>query len=591
MRRRTCTGHTADTADTADRTDLAHQADSPVPPKGTHVFRPSLSDKRPRRAVVAAASVAALALTLAACSGSNAEEDQGVITIFGSQGGQMDLNTNSFTLLLEEKFDVDIEFQTTGYDSAAATEARQVSLAGGDLPEAYMLVPWASQFTQAELLRYGDQGLILPLNDLIAEHAPAIADALEAEPDFATLATAPDGTIWGLPQWNDCYHCSYPYKFWINTEWLDTLGLEMPTTPEELYDVMTAFKNDDPNGNGVADEIPITGSAQWSIVPFIMNAFIPNAFNTGAGANSQPVSLGLDGDTVQMQTMQDGWREGLRFLHRMWEDGLIDQAAFSQGGDTMQATGNNAEAVIVGGFTAMHPGIGVSIGQEDGRDNLYDPLPPLNGAEGEITTYQLPSVPGATFVITKEADEVEQQVIMEIMNYLFTPEGHIRAQFGEEGIGWRQPEEGEIALDRDLEPSLVDLPLDEENEADYNGSWGPMAQVFDTEEFRNAQVQPEDIYTQEGFERRLFEATTLYEGKESDAILPYWNLWVPLEDASELATLTTNIESNVATATAEFITGVRDPENDGDWQSYLDGLQGLGVDRYVEIWQAAYDAS
>src|SRR5690606_40896534 len=220
------------------------------------------------------------------------------------------------------------------------------------------------------------------------------------------------------------------------------------------YDVMTAFKNDDPNGNGVADEIPITGSAQWSIVPFIMNAFIPNAFNTGAGANSQPVSLGLDGDTVQMQTMQDGWREGLRFLHRMWEDGLIDQAAFSQGGDTMQATGNNAEAVIVGGFTAMHPGIGVSIGQEDGRDNLYDPLPPLNGAEGEITTYQLPSVPGATFVITKETDEVEQQVIMEIMNYLFTPEGHIRAQFGEEGIGWRQPEEGEIALDRDLEPSL-----------------------------------------------------------------------------------------------------------------------------------------
>src|SRR5690606_41922277 len=129
-------------------------------------------------------------------------------------------------------------------------------------------------------------------------------------------------------------------------------------------------------------------------------------------------------------------------------------------------------------------------------DNPHDPLPPLNGAEGEITTYQLPSVPGATFVITKEADEVEQQVIMEIMNYLFTPEGHIRAQFGEEGIGWRQPEEGEIALERDLEPSLVDLPLDEENEAVYNGSWGTMAQVFDTELVRHAQAQAQDIYIQ-----------------------------------------------------------------------------------------------
>ena len=48
-------------------------------------------------------------------------------------------------------------------------------------------------------------------------------------------------------------------------------------------------------------------------------------------------------------------------------------------------------------------------------------MPPLDGAEGPITTYQLPSVPGATFVITKAADEVEQKVIMEMMDYIFTP--------------------------------------------------------------------------------------------------------------------------------------------------------------------------
>ncbi|MGX5769714.1 ABC transporter substrate-binding protein [Microbacterium trichothecenolyticum] len=545
--------------------------------------------RRPRL-LAGLAVVAAVGITLTGCTAS-AEDDQKVITIFGEQGGQMDLNTNSFTRLLEEKFDVDIDFQTTGYDSGAATEARQVSLAGGELPEAYMLVPWASQFTQAELQRYGDQGVILPLNDLIDEHAPNIADALASEPGFETLATAPDGKIWGLPQWNDCYHCSYPYKFWINTQWLETLGLQMPTTTDEFFDVMMAFKTGDPNGNGVADEIPITGSAQWSIVPFIMNAFISNSFNTGAGANNQPISLGLDGDTVQMQTMQDGWREGLKFLNKMWAAGLIDPASFSQGGDTMQATGNSAQAVLVGGFTAIHPGIGVSIGQEDGRDNQYNPVPPLDGAAGPITTYQLPSVPGATFVITKAADETEQKIIMEMMDYIFSPEGHLRGQQGEENIGWRAPEPGDVALDPDLEPSFFDLPLDEENEADYNGNWGPMAQVFDTTEWRNSQVQPLDIYTQEGFERRLFEATDLYDGKESDAMFPYWNLWIPAEEASELSTLTTNVESNVATATAEFVTGVRDPNSDADWDAYLQGLDGLGVTRYVEIWQTAFDAS
>ena len=538
--------------------------------------------------LVLAAVVMTAAVGLSGCTGPSAEDDQQVITIFGEQGGQIDLNTNSFTKVLEEKFDVDIRFETTSYGASEATEARQISLAGGDLPEAYMLVPWASQFSRAELQRYGDQGLLVQLNDLIEAHGPNISAALDEEPGFRELTEAPGGEIWGLPQWNDCYHCSYPYKFWINTQWLSNLGLAMPTTPEEFFNVMTAFKNDDPNGNGEADEIPLTGSTQQSLVPYIMNAFIYNAFNTGSGASGQPVSLGLSGDTVQMQTMQDGWREGLAFMNRMWDAGLIDPATFSQGGDTMTATGNAAQGVLVGGFTAIHPGFAVTIGQEDGRDNQYDPLPPLTGPAGEAATYLLPSVPGATFVITKEADEVEQQKIMEIMNYMFSPEGHIRAQFGEEGIGWRAPEEGDVALDETLEPSLFDIPLDEENAADYNGNWGPMAQVFDTAGFRNAQVQPLDIYTQEGFERRLFQATELYEGKETDAMFPYWNVWVPAEEASELSTLTANIESNVATATAEFITGVRDPDSDDDWQAYLDGLSGLGVERYVEIWQGAY---
>jgi putative aldouronate transport system substrate-binding protein len=552
----------------------------------------SSTRSRSRRVRTVAATFAAFATALGlttACGSSDEAGDDNVIKIFASQSAQMDLNSNSFTRHLEKKFNVDLRFETTSYEASSATEARQISLAGGDLPDAYMLVAWATQFNQSELLRYGQQGLLVPLNDLIEQHAPNIQAAFEEEPDFEKFSTAPDGTIWGLPQWNDCYHCSYPYKFWINTEWLDNLGLEMPTTPEEFFDVMVAFKEDDPNGNGKADEIPLTGNTQNSLVPFIMNAFIYNAFNTGVVG--QPVSLGLNGDTVQVQAAQDGWREGLQFLNRMWEADLIDPAAFSQGPDTMQATGNSAEGVMVGGATVMHPGLLVTMGQEDGRDNQYDPLPPLNGPAGDAATYVLPSTPGATFVVTSAASEAKQQTIVEIMNYIFSPEGHRRAQFGEEGIGWREPKPDEIALDESLEPVIVDIPTDEDNPADYNGNWGPMSQVFDTEEWRNTQVQPMDIYTLEGAERRFFEATGLYEGKETDAMFPYWNVWIPLEDGSELSTLLTNVETYIATSTAEFVTGVRDPNSDGDWQSYLDGMDGLGVDRYLEIWQNAYDAS
>lgn len=546
-----------------------------------------------------AATLAVVALgigAVGACSGGNDDGDggggggdDGVITIFAPQGSDMDLNTNAFTLLLEDKFDVDLQFEATTYDAAAAAEARQISLASGSYPDAYMLIPWVNQFSQSELLRLGGQGVAIPLNDLIESYAPTITQTLADVPDYATLATAPDGNIYGLPEWNDCYHCSYPSKFWINTQWIEDLGMEPPTTPDELFDVLMAFKNEDPNGNGQADEIPLTANSRDSVVPFIMNAFISNAMSIGG--NTQPVSLGLSGGQVQVQAAQDGWRDGLEFLNKLWENGLIDESAFSQDPDAMQAKGNSAEGVLIGSYTGVHPGIFVSIGQEDGRDTQYDALPPLTGPGGQNATYVLPSLPGATFVITNKASEAKQQKLIEILDFIYTLEGHLQGEFGTEDINWSYAEDGDVALDQNLEAVWKTLVTEEGDEAALNNAWGAMAQYASTAEFRNSQVQPLDIYSPEGYERRLFDATALYDGKDSDAIFPYWNAWVAVEDAAELSTLQTNVENYVSTSTAEFITGVRDPGDDAQWQSYVDGLTGIGADRYVELWQNAYDSS
>src|SRR5690349_11716978 len=96
--------------------------------RGKKLYRQHVSNKMryTRRAVAALTAVAALSAALVSCSASEAD-DQKVITIFGEQGGQMDLNTNSFTKVMEDKFDVDIQFETTGYESGAANEARQIS--------------------------------------------------------------------------------------------------------------------------------------------------------------------------------------------------------------------------------------------------------------------------------------------------------------------------------------------------------------------------------------------------------------------------------------------------------------------------------
>jgi len=153
-----------------------------------------------------AVGVSAVALTIAACAPGGGGDggdggnggggaDDGVITIFSQQGADSDLNTNEFTLFLEEEFDVDLQFETTTWDSASAGEARQITLASGDYPDAFLLIPWVNQFSQAELIKLGDQGVIRPLNDLLEENAPNLQAAWETTPEWEALG--PQFDTWG----------------------------------------------------------------------------------------------------------------------------------------------------------------------------------------------------------------------------------------------------------------------------------------------------------------------------------------------------------------------------------------------------------
>lgn len=542
----------------------------------------------PRRRLAASAGILIAALAVAGCSNSNEDpNDEASLTIFAQQGAEFDLETNSFSLEMEELTGYDFDWQTTTQDAGAAAEARQIALASGDYPEVFMLIPWVDQFSQDELMRFGEQGVLLPLNDLIQEHAPNVVQAFEDHPEYEALATAPDGNVYGLPQWVDCFHCSFPSKLWLNSDWLETLGLAMPTTTDELFEVLLAFKTQDPNGNGIADEIPLTSSVDDQLLPFFVNAFLYDP----RGSNANQSSVALDGDTVVEQAAQDAYRDALAYMAELYDAGLIDNGAFTQNRDALTALGNNADAVIVGAAAMMHPGILATIGQEDGRDRAYDPVPPLVGPDGEQNaSHVLSTSPGATFALTNKASENEQIAALKLLDYMFSTEGHLRAQFGEEGTSWRGPQDGDVALDPELEPLFAQIPL-ADGESPRNDAWASMAQYNDSADFRNSNIQPLEIYEPTGYERRLFEATQLYEPHvPEDQVFPATSIWIPADVSAENAELTTNIQGHITSASAEFVAGIRDITSDAAWQSYLDELESLGLDRYLEIRQEAYDA-
>jgi len=555
----------------------------------------SVQFRRRRRAAIAGISL--LALALAACSGGGSNDEQSkplptvtgnpavTLDVFAPQSADWNLATNDFTQVVKEKFNITIKWQNTTFDGGPAKEKRQISLASGDYPDLYLLIPWVDQFTQADLLRLSNQGVVVPLNQLIDQYAPTIKKALDASPGYKEMATAPDGKIYGMPQWVDCFHCSYQDKLWMNSAWLKKLGLEQPKTTEDMRKVLEAFKTQDPNGNGKADEIPLSADVRDVLIPYFMNAFIYDPQGTSGNNNS---TLVLNNGKVDIQANKDGWREGLKYLNSLYKEGLIDRGAFTQNPDALQQQGNHAGSVILGGATVLHPGIFVTTGSPDGRDKQYDAVPPLTGPQGaNFTGYNFPSAPGATFVLTSKATQEEQIQAIKLLDYIFTDDGEINGMFGTEGKTWTKPGVGEVALDKSLKPVFKQISQ-KPGSKPPNSGWGALAQYNNTATFRNSEAISTDLYSQAGYERRLFEATKLYAGKEDKAeIYPYWKVWIDPSLANEVATLQTNIDSYVQQNALQFVTGSKNI--DTDWDAYVKGLDGLGLKRYLEIQQTAYD--
>lgn len=112
----------------------------------------------------------------------------------------------------------------------------------------------------------------------------------------------------------------------------------------------------------------------------------------------------------------------------------------------------------------MHPAIFVSVGPEAPYGADYDAIPPLKGPHAEYATYLPNSVPGATFVLTNKASAEAQVAAIKLVDSMFTQEGQSRAHYGVEGQGWQRPQEGDVAINKSIEPIFFQIPMAEGEE-------------------------------------------------------------------------------------------------------------------------------
>jgi len=311
-------------------------------------------------------------------------EEKVTLKIFTYQNPLVeDMETNQFTRELEELTNVHIEWDLA--PQANLAEKRNLVLASGNYPDAFM----SAGFSLTDLMTYGTQGVLIPLNDLIEEHAPNVKKHFEDIPTVKEKITAPDGNIYSLGSDQRCYHCGFSRKMWINQSWLDKLNLSMPTTTDEFYQVLKAFREQDPNGNGKADEIPLI-SAPSEVDIFLMNAFIYNE-----GGNR----FILNDGKVDVAFNKPEWREGLAYLKKLYDEELLDHTSLTTTAEQIKQLANG-EVELLGAFPALQPGTYCDLAGE--RWKHYSVVPPLKGPNG-VQLAQYNAYPAAVdaFAITK----------------------------------------------------------------------------------------------------------------------------------------------------------------------------------------------
>ncbi|WFR58575.1 extracellular solute-binding protein [Anaerocolumna sp. AGMB13025] len=496
------------------------------------------------------------------------------LTVFMAQNSDVcDIKDNVVFQELQKATNIEFELITApGQD---APEKLNLLLASGEYPDVIM----GPSLTAQDLEKYGvKEHILTPVNDLIDKYCPNIKQRLEENPNWKKDMTSSDGNIYGIPSVDSggVGHVNSPMKYWINQEWLDNLGLPMPTTTEEFKKVLTAFKNNDPNGNGIADEIPLTGCINsWNAEPylFLLNAF--GYFDTNY--------YYLKDGKINSILDQDYVREGLRYMNDLYNNGLIDPAAFTQDNSQLSAIGNNPDTEILGVSGAGHVGMLFDINNIE-RYQKYAMMLPLQGPEGyqAIPYAKSISVGGSNFTITDACKYPE--VAIQIADLFSSAEWAVKGQIGIQGKEWDTADEGTKGMDGVTPAKYKFL------------TYQTPAQVVDAWWWTYRGMEPDwkvlvetqgDIMDPANFESRLYVETMKLKPYAADVdTIP--TLLYSGDDSASFTQYKTAVGDYAKIAIVEFITGKRNL--DKDWDSYIADLNNAGYGKMIELIQKTYDA-
>ncbi len=504
-----------------------------------------------------------------------------------------DYVNNPYTLWLREQTGIDLEVvEFSGSDSDIGTQLNLMMSGGEALPD-ILITNGMTKALRSEFLRNGD---IINLAGYFETNAHYFKKAMDLSFQEGTYyydvmmdniwqnkaSDAETGKVFAFPMVYDVSSEIVNTQMMINQTWLDKLGLKQPTTIDELYDVLVAFRDKDPNGNGKKDEIPFVAgydSRRRGVDLYIINAFIMyhNAVNG--------IEV-LDGKVFNVYD-QDEYREALKFMNKLVKEGLMPEMCFSLTVSDLKALINvPAGGDVTVGMTNAWLDSDWLDGSPIEQYQVLQPLADYTGRGGYAIT-DIDAVT-ANCVITRDCEE--PLYAFRLLDFMCCPESYLRQRWGERGVDWdwiqdtdlKDKAEGTGHLGGDA--SFVRYGTQNRT----NCRWF-VQQGCSMEDMWQFYVDPTSTaFIDQQYTRVKQNKVMLEEFGFPEEAFFYWTR-TPEQDEI-FNTYNTELNSYVTSALAEFCTGIRDPYSDAEWQEYLSDLEDLHfTEVWVELAQEDYD--
>ncbi|MBM7585543.1 putative aldouronate transport system substrate-binding protein [Bacillus pakistanensis] len=429
---------------------------------------------------------------------------------------------------------------TAPKSSTNSVEAFNLMIASGEIPE---LVHGQKKY----LNKFGMEGAFLPLNDLIKEHAPNIQKYIEEDEAFLKANQGPDGNLYMVPYISDGVVAE---TYFIRQDWLDKLNLETPQNVDEFYNVLKAFKEKDPNGNGKQDEVPYFSESNILGLSSLWGAFD---------------DVYIENGEIKYGPYENKFSTAMENLAAWYEEGLLDQEIFTRQKSREYLLGNN-----LGGASRYYPGSTAGY-----NDTLKESVPGINfvvmsppeNTEGKRIEPTKRSDYGNNLGVAISAEVENPEKMIKYLDFFYSEEGRRLMNYGIEGETYEmkngKPQFTEKALtanDGNIVENLrsygAQVPFSFHQDFEYEKLWMNPIAVKGIEEYTKG-----DYFIEE---------------------MP--NLSFTEEEEKILTDIGTQIRTYKSETVQKWIMGADKINHD----EFKKRLQDMGFEKFIEVYNEAY---